>query len=596
MTLISATVEDAEPTKIILTFPSAQTSLVVSDFSLSDRSISSISWAGAILTLNLYTAVIYGDSIVITFNKTGQTANLTNNILPWYLASGLSSLDVVGAWKSCGVADQATSYVNQANPGTNDLTATGAVTWDKTTGWGSFDRTRYLTGPVYKTKTYSVIVLVKNVTPIGANYGRAISAEYDNGVHGMYVIPNLSNLADGGSIMNGSDYVLINDSPNSVIGVNQSSGFVDGLDVGEISPSGNEYEIAIRVGFATFPGASGQSLIGNVLAVAIYNKSISSDQMIAIQNKMKANEFIVGNLRSFTGLTRYASNPIIVHNTNEWNTVGSDTPFFNSISKIDSTYYALTQAATDYEAWNNILLYTSTDLVNWTLHANNPAIKNEASAWDDHYLIHPCIIKIADTWYAYYSAANVAGLHTVGCATSIDLITWTKHPSNPIYTPPAGRASVPFVILIGNTYFMYYWNRSTANVIKYATSPDGLTWTYVGDAVTSIESDWDYGYHLLDVWIVRNSNGLYEMVYTEYHGESGLIVQHIGYAVSWNGTKWYKKPEAILSKSGSGWEQGYVGDPVIFINDDGSANLYYAGMNDDDATANSDGGLAIIPK
>ena len=78
--LISATVEQAAPTHVVLTFPTAQPSLGASDFTIAGFTINSVSWTGAVLTLVLSTAVVYGDSLVVTFVKTGGTAAVTNNV------------------------------------------------------------------------------------------------------------------------------------------------------------------------------------------------------------------------------------------------------------------------------------------------------------------------------------------------------------------------------------------------------------------------------------------------------------------------------------------------------------------------------------
>lgn len=79
-TLISATVEDAEPTHVVLTFPAAKTSLGASDFTIAGFTISSASWTGSVLTLVLSTAVAYGDTPIVTFVLIGETANVTNNV------------------------------------------------------------------------------------------------------------------------------------------------------------------------------------------------------------------------------------------------------------------------------------------------------------------------------------------------------------------------------------------------------------------------------------------------------------------------------------------------------------------------------------
>ncbi len=78
--LISATVEQADQDAVVLTFPTAKTSLVASDFTIAGFTISSASWTGTALTLVLSTVVTYGDSLIVTFVKTGETHAITNNI------------------------------------------------------------------------------------------------------------------------------------------------------------------------------------------------------------------------------------------------------------------------------------------------------------------------------------------------------------------------------------------------------------------------------------------------------------------------------------------------------------------------------------
>ncbi len=90
-TLISATVENAAPTHVVLTFPTAQTSLGASDFTIAGFTVSSASWTGAVLTLVLlYPVTVYSGNLTITFVKTGGTAVVTNNVamantVGWYL-------------------------------------------------------------------------------------------------------------------------------------------------------------------------------------------------------------------------------------------------------------------------------------------------------------------------------------------------------------------------------------------------------------------------------------------------------------------------------------------------------------------------------
>jgi len=96
-TLISATVENAAPTNVILTFPVARTSLGASDFTIVGFTVTSASWTGSVLTLVLsYGVTAYRGNFLITFVRTGQTATVTNNVLiansvGWYASGDGSS-------------------------------------------------------------------------------------------------------------------------------------------------------------------------------------------------------------------------------------------------------------------------------------------------------------------------------------------------------------------------------------------------------------------------------------------------------------------------------------------------------------------------
>ena len=81
--LISAIITQADQDAIVLTFPSAK-SLVVTDFSITVngviRNLNSATWDGAALTLVASSDFAYGDVVIVTFEKTGETTTATNNI------------------------------------------------------------------------------------------------------------------------------------------------------------------------------------------------------------------------------------------------------------------------------------------------------------------------------------------------------------------------------------------------------------------------------------------------------------------------------------------------------------------------------------
>ena len=83
VSLVSATVEQAAPTKVVMTFGKANTSLVAADFTIAGFTVTLLERdaTNKILTLTVTPAVAYGDSLVITFVKTGGTAAVINNVL-----------------------------------------------------------------------------------------------------------------------------------------------------------------------------------------------------------------------------------------------------------------------------------------------------------------------------------------------------------------------------------------------------------------------------------------------------------------------------------------------------------------------------------
>lgn len=86
---------------------------------------------------------------------------------------------------------------------------------------------------------------------------------------------------------------------------------------------------------------------------------------------------------------------------------------------------------------------TSTDLINWETQpiALQPGTTGE---WDDLALWTGSVLKNDDTYYQFYTGRNERNYwgQTIGLATSQDLITWKKHPQNPIIKADAAYCLV----------------------------------------------------------------------------------------------------------------------------------------------------------
>lgn len=101
-----------------------------------------------------------------------------------------------------------------------------------------------------------------------------------------------------------------------------------------------------------------------------------------------------------------------------------------------------------------IHLATSTDLVNWTRHPENPMVIDGFDARD------PMILRVGKQWVMYYTCNSTpaGGNHCVACVTSDDLIHWNNKRvvfTSDIVGTYGGPCESPFVEQIGDTYFLF---------------------------------------------------------------------------------------------------------------------------------------------
>jgi len=196
----------------------------------------------------------------------------------WYLPSGVSASDLIGRYEAIGAADYATSLVNLANPGTNDLVAApSAPTWTAENGWVGNDSRYFTTGIVPNANT-TVFAYYAGISKIGSNslFGAIDGAKgffsYITSLIGWMYAKNL----DSG------DLTTLPPIDNGVICIAGTDVYFNGVLVG--STVGN-YTGTGALSFMAI-GAGVSQLGGNLKAGMVYNKKLNAAQVLTVTNGM----------------------------------------------------------------------------------------------------------------------------------------------------------------------------------------------------------------------------------------------------------------------------------------------------------------------
>jgi len=249
---------------------------------------------------------------------------------------------------------------------------------------------------------------------------------------------------------------------------------------------------------------------------------------------------------------------------------------------------------------------TLTAQINWTKY-DDPATPNIPFAdsdpvlfpgsfgeWDHDFVSIPAVLFDDSTYHMWYCNAVNQNLERVGYATSPDGISWTKyddpttpnHPyaeSDPVLNPgPPGSwdsegVGGPSVLLIGNTYHMWY---SGGGAIGHATSTDGIDWdkdTLNPVLIKGPVGSWDYGW-VLGPRIVFDGQ-IYHMWYSAWDGVHGLERVRIGHATAPHpDSTWIKDPfNPVLSRGlSTSWDYRRVEAPGVIF-DDTTFYMFYSG-------------------
>jgi len=194
--------------------------------------------------------------------------------------------------------------------------------------------------------------------------------------------------------------------------------------------------------------------------------------------------------------TKYAGNPIMTATDDKWE---SGAVGFTSVEH-DERGWRMWYLGTDTSsnAIKQIGYATSTDGLKWERYAKNPVLGvNPANHWEKGAIAVARMIrdgKFYRTWYCCYPQNNT---YAIGCAESVDGLTWFRSPANPILKGSgkgwdSAMTAYPGTVRVGDRYLMWYSGNGYGNSgvgLATAEVPSG-NWFYRTGKTNEPNGDW----------------------------------------------------------------------------------------------------------
>jgi predicted GH43/DUF377 family glycosyl hydrolase len=137
------------------------------------------------------------------------------------------------------------------------------------------------------------------------------------------------------------------------------------------------------------------------------------------------------------------------------------------------------------DVWDSIGYAVSDDSVKWDV--KGPVLQR-GDKYDSESVHHPVCMQVKDRYYMYYSGSEFKeyAVGTICLAASDDGVTWDKFPGNPVIDRGKRnewdgiyvRPSLP--VYIKDKYYMFYWGYNNVHSMGVATSTDLINWQKQG--------------------------------------------------------------------------------------------------------------------
>ena len=220
-------------------------------------------------------------------------------------------------------------------------------------------------------------------------------------------------------------------------------------------------------------------------------------------------------------------------------------------------------------------------LTSWTLFDAPVITRGVPGEMDNQQAVDPHVVEIDGVYHCYYGMSDGRNLR-IGLAKSKNLVEWTKH-GIALDTTKTGIEKVgvvtPYVIEVGEEYWMYYHSYDGERDRGcLAMSLDGISWTkYPGNPVVDIAAGTFYS-RRIDPEVVFYEPGKetsFKMIFGAYEDTEFRC----GYAESEDGKTWSIDPRPVFTKGATGEWDGVHAYPGHGIKVTGTYYLFYQGFD-----------------
>jgi len=222
-----------------------------------------------------------------TFQPSSQAAAVAGG---WWLAGGIAPANCVVAYQPKGAASYSASKVNLANPGTYDANDEGAhaPSWAESTGWYC-DSSRYLLSGIVPGSGWTMIARINNQSNSDPHANICGCDNYTNGER-FYLRCKHNTTARVYGYGDAAKVIANGAFTSGVMAIAGANCYLNGVSDG-IAGTWKTTALPITIGAlnsAVFNSVASHALYGYILALAIYNATLTAQNISDLTTAMNA--------------------------------------------------------------------------------------------------------------------------------------------------------------------------------------------------------------------------------------------------------------------------------------------------------------------